>query len=61
MITGAHVVLFSSEPEATRELFRDVLGLPSVDAGGGFAAIELPGGGELGIYQPRHPIPRRED
>jgi catechol 2,3-dioxygenase-like lactoylglutathione lyase family enzyme len=113
MITGAHAVLFSKDAEADRAFFRDVLGLESVDAGGGWlifalppaelaahpaagagsyelylmcddvvetaeelrekgavivkpvsdegwgllTAIELPGGGELGLYEPRHPSP----
>ena len=45
MITGVHALVFSSDAEAVRAFFRDVLGLASVDAGGG----------ELGLYQPRHP------
>lgn len=109
MIFGAHLVLFSADPEADRAFLADVLGLGSVDAGGGWlifglppaevavhpaeapatelylmcddleeemrvlagrgvvcSAVEearwgsitkitLPGGGELGLYQPRHP------
>jgi catechol 2,3-dioxygenase-like lactoylglutathione lyase family enzyme len=113
MITGAHAVIFSRDADADRAFFRDVLGLESVDAGGGWlifalppaelaahpaegagayelylmcddvvetaeelrergavivkpvsdegwgllTAIELPGGGELGLYEPRHPSP----
>ena len=113
MIKGAHTVIYSSDPEADRALFREVLGFPSVDAGGGWlifglpvaeaafhpaeqagrqelylmcdeiettiaelsargvelagevkdegwglvTAIKLPGGGELGLYEPRHPTP----
>ncbi len=33
MITGAHSVIFSKDAEADRAFLRDVLGLPSVDAG----------------------------
>jgi hypothetical protein len=108
VITGAHTVLYSREPEAVRAFFRDVLGFDSVDAGGGWlifalppaeaavhpaerggatelylmcddleatiaehglettrpvteerwgllTAIRLPDGGELGLYQPKHP------
>jgi catechol 2,3-dioxygenase-like lactoylglutathione lyase family enzyme len=108
VITGAHAVLFSREPEAVRAFFRDVLGFDAVDAGGGWlifklppaeaavhpaeqggttelylmcddlertiaerglettrpvsdqgwgllTAIRLPDGGELGLYEPRHP------
>ena len=114
MITGAHAIVFTRDAEATRGLFRDVLGFPSVDAGGGWlifalppaevaahpadgderqelylmcddigataeelrakgvelsrpisdegwglvTAIRMPGGGELGLYEPRHPTPR---
>ena len=113
MITGAHVIVYSRDADADRAFFRDVLGFPSVDAGGGwlifalppaelaahpadaggrhelylmcdeieatvadlqakgveftapvsdagfglFTSLKLPGGGELGLYEPRHPIP----
>jgi hypothetical protein len=114
MINGMHVIIYSRDAEADRDFIREVLGFPSVDAGGGwliFAAppsevachraekndkhelylmcdnveneverlkqsrincgpisreqwglrttIELPGGGRLGLYEPRHPRPRR--
>jgi catechol 2,3-dioxygenase-like lactoylglutathione lyase family enzyme len=114
MIDGVHAVLFSRDAEALRAFFRDVLELPSVDAGGGWpifalppaevaahpadrpgaelylmtsdleatvaalrakgvepvrpvsderwgrvTAIALPGGGEVGLYEPRHPVPPR--
>jgi catechol 2,3-dioxygenase-like lactoylglutathione lyase family enzyme len=114
MITGAHVVLYSKDPEADRALFRDVLQFPAVDAGhgwlifalppaeaafhdaehndkhelffmcddidatlrdlkkrevpisevseqrwGSLAFFTLPGGGKVGIYQPKHPSPIR--
>jgi predicted enzyme related to lactoylglutathione lyase len=111
VITGVHALVFSSDAEAVRAFFRDVLGLASVDAGGGWlifalppaelaahpaetsgahvlylmcdditatvrelegkgvqfagpvteqgfglmTRILLPGGGELGLYQPQHP------
>ena len=113
MITGAHSIIYTKNPDRDRAFFRDVLGFPSVDAGGGWlifalppaelaahpteeadhhelylmcddvhatvdelkakgvefshpisdegfglmTAIKLPGGGELGLYEPRHPIP----
>ena len=112
MITGAHTLVFTSNPDADREFFRDVLELPYVDAGGGFLIyglppsevavheaesggthelylmcddieafvgsmeardvpvtppddqgwgivthVTLPGGGRLGVYEPRHPRP----
>jgi len=112
MITGLHAIVFSPDAEKVRAFFADVLGLPSVDAGGGWlifamppaelavhpadegrhelylmcddiqatlaelrgkgvvvtrdaadqgwglvAAIRLPDGSELSIYEPRHPSP----
>jgi len=112
MIKGAHVVIYSKNPEADRALFRDVLKFPFVDAGhewlifalpaselafhpaeandkhdiylmcdevnreitnlrargvecadvvearwGSITKIRLPGGGEVGLYQPKHPRP----
>jgi predicted enzyme related to lactoylglutathione lyase len=115
MITGAHAIVFTPDAERLRAFFRDVLELPSVDAGHGWlifalppaeiaahpaetagkhelylmcddieatvaelqakgveltgpvtdaafgrlTAIALPGGGELGLYEPRHPLPPR--
>jgi catechol 2,3-dioxygenase-like lactoylglutathione lyase family enzyme len=114
VINGAHAIIFSQDAEGLRAFLRDVLGFPSVDAGGGWlifalppaelaahptegdpkhelylmcddieattaeleakgveftgpvsdegfglmTAIRLPGGGELGLYEPRHPTPR---
>ena len=42
MITGAHVLLFSQDPEADRTFLRDVLQFRSVDAGGGWLIFKLP-------------------
>lgn len=42
MISGAHVLLYSSDEEVDRAFFRDVLRLPSVDAGGGWLIFALP-------------------
>jgi len=113
VINGVHAIVFSPEAEKARAFFADVLGLSSVDAGGGWlifalppaelavhpadgdtrhelylmcddiqttlaglrdkgveiardvtdqgwgllAAIRLPDGGELPLYEPRHPSP----
>ena len=113
MINGVHAIIFSDDAEGVRAFFRDVLELPSVDAGGGWlifalppaelaahpdgddsrhelylmcddigttveelkakgveftreisdagfglmTALRLPDGGELAIYEPRHPSP----
>jgi catechol 2,3-dioxygenase-like lactoylglutathione lyase family enzyme len=42
MITGAHVVIYSTDADADRAFFRDVLGFSSVDAGGGWLIFALP-------------------
>lgn len=110
MINGAHVILYSKDPDTDRAFFRDVLKFPSVDAGhgwlifalppaetafhpsekndlhelyfmcddlkrtmkslkgkrvkcdpeteqrwGSLTTIALPGGGNVGLYQPKHP------
>jgi hypothetical protein len=51
MITAVHTILYSRDAEAVRGFLRDVLELPS--------AIRLPDGGELGLYEPRHPLAAR--
>jgi hypothetical protein len=110
MAFGAHLVLFSQDADADRLFFSDVLGLRSIDAGGGWlifalppaeaavhpagapgaelylmcddlaaemrsleergvtlsevheagwgsmTKIRLPGGGEVGLYQPKHSL-----
>ena len=42
MITGAHAIIYSNSPDAVRAFFDDVLGFPSVDAGGGWPIYALP-------------------
>jgi catechol 2,3-dioxygenase-like lactoylglutathione lyase family enzyme len=42
MINGAHILLYSKDPEADRAFFRDVLQYSSVDAGGGWLIFKLP-------------------
>jgi catechol 2,3-dioxygenase-like lactoylglutathione lyase family enzyme len=114
MINAVHSILFARDADAARAFFADVLGLESVDAGGGWlifalppaelavhpadgeprhelylmtddleatlaslrergvrvesepsdegwgvlASVEVPGYGPVGVYQPRHPVPR---
>jgi catechol 2,3-dioxygenase-like lactoylglutathione lyase family enzyme len=41
-ITGVHAVLHTRDAEADRAWLRDVLGLESVDAGGGWLIFALP-------------------
>ena len=110
MISGAHVIIYSTNAEADRAFLSDVIGFKSVDAGhgwlifalppaeaavhpadangahelyfmcddlksemaslakkgvvcsevqearwGSITKIRLPGGGEIGLYQPKHP------
>jgi hypothetical protein len=42
MITGAHSIIYSTNPEADRALLRDVLKLPHVDVGHGWLIFGLP-------------------
>jgi catechol 2,3-dioxygenase-like lactoylglutathione lyase family enzyme len=42
MISGAHVVLYSTDPEADRAFFRDVLDCPFVDVGHNWLIFALP-------------------
>jgi len=112
MITGAHAIIYSTNPEADKEFFKTVLNLTHVDVGRGWlifglppsevavhpsegstshelylmtddvqkfteemtkhkiacgplqdqgwgilTELTLPGGGKLGVYQPRHARP----
>ena len=58
-VGAVHVTVFSTDAEATRAFFRDVLELDSVDAGGGWLVFALPPA-ELGIHpsdsEPRHEL-----
>ncbi|MFO0840745.1 MAG: extradiol dioxygenase [Phycisphaerae bacterium] len=117
MINGAHMLVYTSDVDGARKLFRDVLKLPNVDVGQGWlifalppseiafhpaeshkgdgrheiylmcedinatvaalkksgveittpvsdqgwgllTSIRVPGGGEMGLYQPRHARPK---
>jgi predicted enzyme related to lactoylglutathione lyase len=53
-ITGAHVLLYTSEPEALRAVFRDVFGWKHVDAGEGWLIFALPPA-ELGVHPAEGP------
>ena len=117
MISGVHAIIFTRDADAVRAFLRDVLELPSVDAGGGWpifalppaelaahptddaghqelspmcddieaamselerkgvevsrpiteetwgrvTSIRMPDGGELRLYQPKHPTPPRNE
>jgi catechol 2,3-dioxygenase-like lactoylglutathione lyase family enzyme len=49
MIRGMHGMFYSSEPEALRAFFRDKLGFPANDAGGGWLIFDLPEA-DLGVH-----------
>jgi hypothetical protein len=49
MITGTHAILYTNHAEKVRAFFRDILKLPSVDAGYGWLIFSLPPA-ELGIH-----------
>lgn len=49
MIVGAHSIIFSTNPEADRAFFRDVLLFPNVDVGDGWLIFGLPPA-ELAIH-----------
>src|SRR5262245_4708599 len=116
MVFGSHVVIYTTDADADRAFFQDVLGLSSVDAGHGWlifalppaeaafhptdtngqaelyltcddvqaemrelqakgvtcsevheerwgsvTRIPLPGGGDIGLYQPKHPLAIKRD
>ena len=42
MIRGTHLILYSADADADRALLLDLLGRPSVDAGGGWLILQLP-------------------
>jgi predicted enzyme related to lactoylglutathione lyase len=48
-ILGAHVLLYTPEPEALRAVLRDVFGWKHVDAGGGWLIFALPPA-EAGVH-----------
>ena len=50
MISGAHVMLFSSDAAADAAFLRDVIALPHVDAGEGFLIFGLPAS-ELAFHE----------
>jgi catechol 2,3-dioxygenase-like lactoylglutathione lyase family enzyme len=42
VINGVHAIIFTRDADADRAFFRDVLDLPSVDAGDGWLIFSLP-------------------
>jgi catechol 2,3-dioxygenase-like lactoylglutathione lyase family enzyme len=56
-ITGIHGLIYTSEPDAVRAIFRDVFGWEHVDAGDGWLIFKLPPA-ELGIHPAEHFVRR---
>jgi hypothetical protein len=65
VVFGAHPVLYSQDADADRQFLAETFGFDSVDAGGGWLIFAMPpselavqpgDGGEIGLYQPRHPL-----
>ena len=59
MILACHTLIYSDDAAATRAFFRDVLGVPNIDAGTGDDGwlIFRTGPSELGVH-PTDPSPR---
>jgi hypothetical protein len=49
VITGAHVILYSPDADGDRAFLAELLGTPSVDAGGGWTIAQLPPG-EVAVH-----------
>jgi hypothetical protein len=58
VITGVHAIMFSPEAGKVRAFLGEVLGLPAVDAGGGWLIFALPPA-ELAVH-PADGAPRQE-
>ena len=56
-IVGAHVLVYTTEPEAVRAVFRDVFGWAHVDAGEGWLIFALPPA-ELGVHPAEYVVRR---
>lgn len=53
-INGAHMLLYTTEPDALRAMLRDVFGWKHVDAGDGWLIFALPPA-ELGVHPAEGP------
>jgi predicted enzyme related to lactoylglutathione lyase len=49
MITAMHTLVYADDAEAARDFFRDVIGWPHVDTGGGWLIFRS-GPSELGVH-----------
>src|SRR5271169_6376183 len=55
MITGAHSIIYSTDPTADRLFLRDVLNFPYVDAGDGWLIFALPPA-ELAVHPEKRDV-----
>ena len=53
-VIGTHALLYTSEPDAVRTIFRDVFGFKHVNAGDGWLIFALPPA-ELGVHPAEGP------
>lgn len=53
-ITGAHMLLYTDQPDELRATLRDVFGWDNVDAGGGWLIFKMPPS-EMGIHPAEGP------
>jgi catechol 2,3-dioxygenase-like lactoylglutathione lyase family enzyme len=49
VITAVHTLVYAHDPDAARAFFRDVLGFPGTDTGGGWLIFKT-GPSELGVH-----------
>ena len=49
VITAVHTLVYAHDPDTARAFFRDVLGLPGADTGGGWIIFKT-GPSELGVH-----------
>jgi catechol 2,3-dioxygenase-like lactoylglutathione lyase family enzyme len=49
VITAVHTLIYAHDPDAARAFFRDVLGFPGADTGGGWLIFKT-GPSELGVH-----------
>lgn len=54
MITSTHAIIYAEDAQAARAFFRDVLGLPNVDAHDGWLIFKLPPA-EVAIHPEHEP------
>ena len=54
MIRGIHGLFYSSDPDATRAFFRDIVKLPGSDVGEGWWIFDLPEG-DMGVHPAEDP------